>query len=241
MNTICMIQARMSSTRLPGKVFLPLLDRPVLDWAVSRTRAAETIDSVVVATTTNPADDAIVEHCDAGAMTVFRGPEDDVLSRYEGAADEYGADVVVRVTSDCPFIDPALVDRVVMALRSQGADYASNILAPRTYPRGLDVEAFTADALRVAAAEATRAGWREHVTPFFYRQPDRFALVGIWGEEDHSEHRWTLDTPADLQLLRLIAVELGRSDFAWEEALEAAEAHPEWRAINRDVVQKTID
>lgn len=241
MKTVCVIQARMSSTRLPGKVLLPLLDRPVLDWVVRRTRAAETLDDVVVATTTNAADDPIAEYCEAEAVPVFRGSEEDVLSRYMGAADKHGADAVVRVTSDCPFIDARLVDRVVGALREEGADYASNILEPRTYPRGLDVEAFTADALRTAAAEATRAGWREHVTPFFYRQPERFDLVGVWGEEDHSEHRWTLDTPDDLRLLRLLAEELGRWDFGWRQALEAAQAHPEWSAINRDVAQNTVD
>lgn len=241
MSIVAVVQARMSSTRLPGKVLKDLGGAPILDWVVERLRRARSLDGIVIATTTNPADDPIVERARSLGVDVFRGSEEDVLDRYWEAVERTDAQAVVRVTSDCPFVDPALVDRVVEVLREQDVDYASNILDPRTFPRGLDVEAFTREVLDEAAREATRPSWREHVTPFFYRQPDRFGLAGVWHEADCSDERWTVDTPEDLRLLRKMAERVQGRDFGWEEALDVVERHPELRSINRRICQKPVE
>ena len=240
MTTVAIIQARTGSTRLPGKVLLPLLGAPVLTHVVRRGQRATRVDAVVVATTTAPGDDPIVELGRANGWLVTRGSEDDLLSRYLEAARAHGADRVVRITSDCPLIDPALIDDVIAALKTSGADYASNSLEPRTYPRGLDPEAMTMAALETAGREDHDPASREHATPYLYRHPERFRLHAVHGAEDRSGHRWTLDTPEDYELTRRLYDALGRDDFGWLDALAIAEAHPEWSALNRHVRQKAV-
>jgi spore coat polysaccharide biosynthesis protein SpsF len=238
--TVAIIQARTGSTRLPGKVLLPLLGEPVLLHVVRRVARARSLDAVVVATTTMPDDDAIVDLGHESGWLVERGSETDLLGRYLQAAHAHDADRVVRITSDCPLVDPDVIDEVVGALGSSGADYASNTLEPRTYPRGLDVEAMTLAALEVAGLEDANPASREHATPFLYRHPERFRLSGVRLPTDLSAHRWTLDTPEDLELIRRIYGAIGHDRFAWREALATVEAHPEWAAINRDVPQKAV-
>ncbi len=222
--TVAIIQARTGSSRLPGKVLLPLLGEPLLSLVVSRVRRATTLDAVVVATTTLPADDAIVELGKRSGWLVERGSEVDLLDRYLAAARAHGAERVVRITSDCPLIDPVLIDEVVTALDASGADYASNALEPRSYPRGLDVEAVTMAALEAAGSGDRDPASREHATPFIYRHPERFRL----------------DTPADYELVRRIVDALGRDDFGWRDALAVVDAHPDWSMLNRHVVQKRV-
>ena len=238
MSTVAIIQARMGSTRLPGKVLLPLLNEPVLVHDVRRVGRATSLDEVVVATTVEPQDDPIEALARANAWPVVRGSEADLLERYLLAARRFGASRVVRVTSDCPLIDPGLIDRVVWALDAAGADYASITLPPRSWPRGLDVEAFTREALEAAGADDNDPASREHATPYIYRHPERFGLVAVPSARDLSAHRWTLDTPEDYALISRIYDALGSDTFGWEDALMLVEANPEWSALNRDVRQK---
>jgi spore coat polysaccharide biosynthesis protein SpsF len=238
--TVAIIQARTGSSRLPGKVLMPLLGIPILTHIVERTRRAHLVDEVVVATTGLPSDDAIESLARTSGWALVRGSETDLLDRYLAAARAHAAEIVVRITSDCPLIDPELIDDVVRALTETAADYASNSLEPRTYPRGLDVEAMTRETLERAAIEDTNQARREHATPYIYRHPERFRLRGIANPVDLSDHRWTVDTPEDFALVRRIYDALGRDDFGWREALAVVEAHPEWSDINRHVRQKTV-
>jgi spore coat polysaccharide biosynthesis protein SpsF len=234
---VAIVQARMGSSRLPGKVLLNLGSRPVLDWVVTRLERASTVGAVVVATSRKPADDAIEAICRQRGWALFRGSEEDVLDRYYEASLSYPCDVVVRVTADCPLVDPGIVDEVVRAVwRSPAADYASNVIDPRTFPRGLDVEAFTPDAL-AAAWRQDRSGWREHVTPFLYRNPDRFRLRRVAHPEDLSRYRWTLDTPADLAALRALIAQVPEPHAPWTAYVVAAERLPHLAEKNRHVSQ----
>lgn len=225
--TIALVQARMGSSRLPGKVLRLLAGRPMIDWVLTRAARAKSLDRVVLATSDHPRDDALVAHVRGLGFAVERGSETDVLARFAGAAQAQGAGVVVRITADCPLIDPGLIDAVV-ALRAQsGADYASNT-DPASFPDGLDVEVFTAAALARAAAGASAAFDREHVTPFLRRDPFRRAV--LCHDTDLSGLRWTVDEAADLavvdQLARALIEATGRDDFSWLEALALWQDHP---------------
>jgi spore coat polysaccharide biosynthesis protein SpsF len=238
--TVAIIQARMGSTRLPGKVLLPLLGRPILSRVVERTARAGLVDEVVVATTVDARDDAIVDLAAREGWAVERGSPADVLDRYAQAARAHEADVIVRITSDCPLIDPTLIDRTIEAFVDGDADYASNSLEPRTFPRGLDVEVVARDALERAWREDDDLSLREHVTPYVYRHPDRFRLVGVTCPDDLSGHRWCVDVPEDYELVGRIYDALGRDDFGWRDALAIVEAHPDWSELNSHVTQKRL-
>jgi spore coat polysaccharide biosynthesis protein SpsF len=238
--TVAIIQARTGSTRLPGKVLRPLLGEPLLAQVVRRVGRATSLDATVVATTAAPADDAIADLGAGEGWLVERGSEMDLLDRYLGAARAHAADRVVRITSDCPLIDPELIDQVVAALAADGSDYASNTLEPRTLPRGLDVEAMTMAALEEAGREDHDPASREHATPFLYRHPERFRLTRVSSPVDLSAHRWTVDTAEDYELVSRIYDALGRNDFSWHDALAVVEAHPDWGALNRHIEQKIV-
>jgi len=238
--TVAIVQARMGSTRLPGKVKLPLLGQPVLSRVMRRAGRARTLDEVVVATTTRPDDDAIVALAEREGWPVVRGSETDLLDRYLLAARTHDAEVVVRITSDCPLIDPDVIDATVDAFHAADVDYASNTLEPPTYPRGLDVEVVSRPALERAGREDADPAWREHATPFVYRHPELFRLLRVPADDDHSDLRWTLDTPEDYRLISRIYEALDRDDFGWREALALVEANPSWTALNDGVVQKTV-
>lgn len=242
MRTVAVIQARTGSTRLPGKVLLPLLGEPVLTHVVRRVARARRLDAVVIATTVEPADDAIEDLARASGWSLVRGSESDLVARYLLAARRHGAEIVVRVTSDCPLIDPDVVDGVVAALADTGADYASNTLPPRTYPRGLDAEAFTIAALERVDREDLDPASREHATPFLYRHPELFDLapVPLGGAEDYANLRWTLDTPEDYRLITAIYEALANDTFGWRDALAACQANPDWAGINGHVRQKHL-
>ena len=240
MKIVAIIQARMGSSRLPQKVLMDLGGATVLDRVLNRLERSRMIQELLVATTTEPADDAIVEHCERTGWKVFRGSEQDVLDRYYQAAKYMHADVVVRITSDCPVIDPEVTDATIRAFLDRGADYASNIRV-RTYPRGLDTEVMTVQALERAWRESTKPYQREHVTPYIYENPGEFKLHGIENDTDCSQHRWTVDTPEDLQLLQAIYRRFGgRDDFGWREVLELVESDPSLSDINRHIAQKAV-
>ncbi len=238
--TVAIIQARTGSTRLPGKVLLPLLGEPMLTRVVRRVARAVRLDEVVVATTTLPADDVIDALGRRQGWPVERGSELDLLDRYVMAARRHGAAVVVRVTSDCPIIDPAVIDRTIEAFGAQPCDYASTAIAPRTYPNGLDVEVASIGALERAWREDRDPAWREHATPYLYRHPELFRLLRVPAEDDQSAVRWSVDTAEDYELVRRIYEAIGRDDFTWREALAVVDAHPDWTDLNRHVVQKAV-
>lgn len=238
MKTVVIIQARLGSSRLPGKVLLDLAGEPMLAHAVARCRRARAIDEVVVATPAGPANQPLADLCASRGWPLFQGSEDDVLDRYHGAAVAAGADTVVRVTSDCPLIEPEVIDLIVEAFREKGVDYASNTIGPRTFPRGLDVEVMSFHALERAWREDANPAWREHVTPFIYRNPNQFTLHAVVNEIDLSHLRWTVDTPEDMALIQRIYSHFGHNRFSWREVLRLCEQHPEWLAINQEVQQK---
>jgi spore coat polysaccharide biosynthesis protein SpsF (cytidylyltransferase family) len=240
MKTLAIIQARMGSSRLPGKVLMDLGGETVLARVVRRLKRSREIDQIVVATTREATDDKIVEACASLQVTCFRGAEHDVLDRYYQAAHAHPADSVVRITSDCPLIDPELVDETIRVFRDEQADYASNVF-PRTYPRGLDAEVFTLAALDRAWREARESYQREHVTPYLYEHPQTFRMASVSGTVDYSHYRWTLDTPEDLKLLRTIYSHFdNRDDFHWQEVIHLMEREPDLAELNSRILQKSL-
>lgn len=238
---VVVVQARMGSTRLPGKVLLPVAGRPLLSYQLERLRRCRRVDRIVVATSVLPADDAIVTFCQQESTAVVRGPELDVLARFALAAKATGADTVVRVTADCPLLEPALVDQAIEAFAAGDCDYLSN-MRPPTWPYGMAVEVMTRRALDEAAAEARDPAEREHVTPFLYWRPERYRLRSITRAPDLSAQRWTVDTPEDFELVSRIlgALYAVRPDFTIDDVLALLARHPDWIEINRHVEQKTV-
>ncbi len=244
MKTVVIVQARMGSTRMPGKVMKFVLGKPLLQHQIERLGRSALADDIVVATTTGDADKPIVSLCRALSIRFFRGPEDDVLTRYFDAATTAKADNIVRVTSDCPLIDPRVVDRVIRYFMENQSrmDYVSNCLK-RTYPRGMDCEVFPMRVLREVNEVATSDSDREHVTPFIYRHPNRYQLGNVALEKDYSHYRWTVDTPEDFELVNLLmkAAHAVRADYTLQDCLDLMEKHPTWAQINAGVSQKTVN
>jgi spore coat polysaccharide biosynthesis protein SpsF len=233
------IQARTGSTRLPGKVLEDLGGRPVLEWVVRAAAAAAQIDTVIVATSTMAGDDVVADLAESLGVQVVRGSEDDVLSRYICALDAHPADAVVRLTADCPLLDPTLIDAVAGAWAAACAyDYVSTILV-RCLPRGLDVELATARALR--AVDRIAVGHdRVHVTSLLYAQPSAYRLLGLCVAPPANDLRVTLDTAEDLALLRALVAELPDAPPAWSEVVAVLRARPDLVAINSGVQQKPL-
>ena len=240
MKIVAIVQARMGSTRLPGKVLMDLAGQTVLECVVRRTQLSRLVREVRIATTTLKSDDPILNEGLRLGVPVSRGSEEDVLDRYWQASQECGATAIVRITSDCPLIDPEVIDQTIQVFHDRQADYACNC-RPRTYPRGLDAEVFTADALGQAWEHAQKPHEREHVTPYFYENPGLFRLASLKGKTDYSQFRWTLDTPEDLMLLRAIYARFpGRTNFSWREAIELVKSEPALSSINQHVRQKQL-
>jgi spore coat polysaccharide biosynthesis protein SpsF len=228
MKVVCVVQARMGSTRLPGKVLLDISGRPMLDRVIERLSFARTLDAVMIATTTLERDDVVAARAAAIGTPVFRGDEADVLGRYVGAAQASEADLVVRVTSDCPLVDPEVLDLVVTALRESAprAAFAANVIE-RTYPRGMDVEAVWRDDLLRLNQMATSPFDREHVFPYVYGHPGEFPSVSVADAVDRSSMRWTVDTPEDLEFVRRVWQVMGNDRFGWRDVLAATEKIPQ--------------
>jgi len=239
MRTVAIIQTRMGSTRLPGKVAMDICGKPMLAHVVERARCIPEVDEVVVATSTSKGDDTVESICRSLSVPVFRGSEDDVLDRYLCAAREHKADVVVRITSDCPLLDPKISSLVVRGFLLEKPDYASNTLV-RTYPRGLDTEVLPLKLLEVADGAAVSKEDREHVTRFVWRQPERFHLLSIKSEHDQSHHRWTVDTLEDLDLVRLILSQQRGALLCMADILTLFGENPDWFEINAQIRQKLL-
>ncbi|NWF64345.1 MAG: glycosyltransferase family protein [Chloroflexi bacterium] len=269
-NVVAIIQVRMSSSRLPGKILANIGGQPMLSRVYVRTARAKTLDEVIFATTTDASDDPVAEYCDFSGIPFTRGSLYDVLDRYYQAAKEAKADVVVRITADCPVIDPELIDNVVSALLEDEYDFVCNRLPPpwtRTYPIGLDVEACTFKALKKAWKEAKEPQHREHAMPYFYegvqfeskiksRKSDfgpltfdleqgissrGFRVVLLHNPTDFGDYRWTVDTPEDLEFMREVYSRFdGRDDFTWKEVLDLVHDNPELMKINAGVQHKTL-
>ena len=238
-NVVAIIQARTGSTRLPGKVFADIKGRPMLWHVAHRVRAAHALDEIIVATTTEPADNLIAEFCREYSLNCFRGSEKDVLDRYYQAAREYRADAVVRITSDCPLIDPEIIDKTVQSFLEKSCDYASNSIVC-SFPRGLDVEVMSFGALEVAWREAMRSYQRAHVTPYLYENPGRFKILSITAGADYSAHRWTVDTPEDLEFVGAVYSRFEDEIFLFKDVLKLLDREPDLAEINRSVAQKAL-
>ena len=235
---IVVCQARTGSTRLPRKVMLPLAGKPLLLRFLERVRAAKLPTEVVMATTTDPTDDLLVDVCISNGIPVSRGSVHDLLSRHVSCAQEYHADVVVKIPSDCPLIDPRVIDQVIQVYldHQDSVDFVSN-LHPATWPDGNDVEVMSMDVLEHAARAASKPHEREHTTPWMWdANPDVRCLNVTWsgGRDLSMTHRWTIDYPEDYMLIRTVFDHLYPENprFTTDDILEYLRLHPEVRALN---------
>ena len=256
---VAIIQGRMSSSRLPGKILADIAGQPMLQRVFIRTSRSATVTETIFATTTDPSDDPVAEYCNFSGIPLTRGSLFDVLDRYYQAAQGAKADVVVRITADCPVMDPALVDDVVSTLLDDEYDFVANRLPPpfhRTYPIGLDVEACTFEVLGKAWQESRETFHREHVMPYFYEgvelsaisrqlsegiSPRGFRIALLNHTTDFGDYRWTVDTPEDLEFMRQLYSRFdGRDDFSWKEVLDLVHKEPKLMEINAGVQHKTL-
>lgn len=239
MRTLGIVQARMGSSRLPGKVLRRLGDRSVLARVVHAARVSGALDELVVATTTEAADDAVVAECDAIGVPVHRGPVDDVLTRFLQVLRRHPADAVLRFTADCPLLDPEIVAVAAGVFAAvPDLDYLSTSIT-RTLPRGLDVEVFRPAALLAADALAT-AHHRVHVTSYLYSHPERFRVLGLTLQPDRSHLRLTLDTEEDWRLMEAIVAQAGEAPLPLRTLAEWLAQRPELTALNAHVRQKAL-
>lgn len=244
MTRICAtIEARMGSTRLPGKVLLDAEGRPMLERMVERTRRVSSLDGIVIATTTAAADDPIAALAERLGIGLFRGSEDDVMGRVLGAAESHKADVVVELTGDCPVIDPAIIEKVIAVYQASRVDYCSNILT-RSYPIGMDTQVFATAVLRDAYSRTTNSLDREHVSLFIYRHPEIYSLHNVEAEPGHChpDLRLTLDTAEDLELLRAVFAGLlpDNPAFSLTDVLRFLERRPDLARLNAHVQHRWV-
>ena len=243
--TVAIIQARMGSTRLPGKVVLDIGGKSMLDHVVHRVRRCREVDSIVVATSTLAKDQAIVEECNKLKVSVYRGSEEDVLFRYYQAAEHYEAKIVVRFCSDSPLIDPNVSDGAIRLLKDNLDTLdVCTIIAEKTYPLGLHTEALTFETLEKAHLMARKDFERSHVTPYIYENSHLFRIKNIACTPNYSHHRWTVDTQEDIDFARAIYKRMKESgkidDFSWKDVLEIVEKEPQLSEINASIIPKPL-
>lgn len=243
MNVVGIVQARTGSTRLPGKIFLKLCDKPMLWHVIDRLRQSRRITKIVVATTTLDNDSHVEDFCRENKCDVYRGSESDVLDRYYKSASAFNANIVVRITSDCPLIDPRVVDRVIgdFADNARSSCGSCNVIR-RTFPRGLDAEVFGFESIRKAWEKAKKLDEREHVTKYIYDHPDLFHVRNVEHTSDLSSLRWTVDERDDFVFVENIYRRLYAEGklFHMEDVLNVLDKEPQLSAINRQVKQKVI-
>lgn len=236
MKVVAVVQARMGSTRLPNKVMKPIMGKPMIELLLSRLKEANELDEIVLATSEDPRNQPLIDHVVSLGYRCWQGSENDVLDRYLKVARAAGADVVVRITGDCPLTDPTVVDEAIRRFKLSGADYCSNTNPP-TYPDGLDVEVCTLAALERAAAESFRPYDREHVTPYL-KDPARFRQAQLVAEEDHSSSRWTVDEVADLSVVEAVFAHFAPDvNFKWTSVLELERSQPHLFAANKSLIR----
>lgn len=244
MKTGIIVQTRMGSSRLPGKVMKKIQGKSVIEHVVERLKQCKEIDDIIIATTVQVQDDIISKQADCLNVKCFRGSEEDVLERYYLAAKENQLDVIVRVTSDCPLIDPIVLDKIVDFFKNNQQYHiisnASSDLSNRTFPRGLDVEVFSFNTLEKAYQNAAEAYQREHVTPYIYENST--STYYYKNDIDYSMYRWTLDTKEDLELIEQVYQRLykGKHDFYLQEIVNIFNQWPELKKINQHVEQKKM-
>lgn len=223
----------MSSSRLPGKVLMPILGEPMLFRHIERLNRSREIDQIVVATSTDASDDALVQACVQRGVAWYRGSLDDVLQRFAQAAEPYAPEIVVRLTGDCPLADPVVIDEVIRFFRAGKYDYASNCMPP-TFPDGLDVEVVRYSCLQESEREARLPSHREHVTPFLRAHPERFRIGNYASADDRSELRWTVDEPEDFEFVRRVYEEIypTKPNFTTRDILDLLERQPELQTLN---------
>lgn len=240
---VVITQARMTSTRLPGKIYKHVLGKPLLAYHIERLQQVKQASHVVVATTMNQMDNPVADLAYRLKVGCFRGSEEDVLNRFQKAADDFKADVVVRVTSDCPLIDPRIIDDLISFYINSDPpfDYASNVMV-RSYPRGMDAEIFSRSALEIAAKEAQAPHEREHVTPFLYNNSQRFRLGSLLAPEDMSAYRLTVDTAEDFELIRRILESLipKKNRFGLADIIALLRENPSWALLNQKREQQHL-
>jgi spore coat polysaccharide biosynthesis protein SpsF (cytidylyltransferase family) len=236
---VAIVQARMGSTRLPGKVLRALAGKPMVLHVAARARRIPGVEAVVVAIPNGAEDAPLREALEEAGVRVVAGPAEDVLRRYAIAARAADADAIVRITADCPLLSPAVAGRVVATFLEGGVDYASNTLE-RSWPRGMDTEMLSREALETLDATATEPYEREHVTPGAWLHPERFRLASVREDDDLSDLRLTVDTDEDFRLVEAIFEALGREDVELDEVLELLARRPDLAAINAGVAQKGL-
>ena len=241
MNKVAIVQARMGSTRLPGKVLKKIKDRFVLDYVIDRLRMCKKIDHIVLATTINKKDDKLQQYAINKKLEYYRGSEEDVLARYFNAAKKHQADIIIRVTSDCPLIDPEIVDKVIQIHIEKKADYTANTII-RSYPRGLDVEVFNFKTLESCFKNAKKIYQREHVTPYVRANPDKFNIENLEANFylKRPDIRITLDTKEDLKLISKIINFFNDINFKTNDVIDFLDQNPELLKINKNIKQKDI-
>lgn len=242
MKVAAIIQARCGSTRFPNKVFADICGNPLIWHVVHRLKFAETVDQIVLATTTNPLDDKLFDWGVNHGITVFRGSEDNVLNRYHEAARFVNADIIIRITADDPFKEPIIIDNAVRKLIEEQADFVCNNCPP-SYPEGLDVEVFTKRALGIAERESLNFFEREHVTQYFYHNPLAFKILNISNVENISYLRWTIDTEVDFLMVQEVYSRLYDGDasiFHMDDILRLLSEHPEISKMNVDVTRSEM-
>ena len=240
MSAVGIIQARMSSSRLPGKVLMPIKGQPMLYYVCRRSSWAKSLNQIVVATSSDKSDKPIVNFCKENAMDCYMGELEDVLARYYNVAKKNRAKIIVRITADCPLIDGFLIEKALHVFKHVKADYLSNTLE-RTYPRGFDFEIFTFEALSAAFFNARKAEEREHVTPYIWQNKSAlFRLKNFRRKNDKSRYRITVDTLSDFLLVKLL-IEKYRADLKRSnQIIRILELHPELSEINKNIKQKEI-
>lgn len=241
--TVATIEARMTSSRLPGKVLAEAVGKPMLELMIERLRHVPELDEIVIATTSNASDDPVEALAKRLGVGVWRGSEDDVLARVLDAAQAHKADVIVELTGDCPLIDSAIVSRTINEYRRAGVDYASNGLE-QTYPVGMDTQVFATKILAEAAARTSNPADREHVSLYIYRHPETYSLLNVAApkHEARPDLRLTLDTPEDLALIRAVfeALYSKQRNFALTDIIAFLDANPEIAALNAKVMQRHV-
>ena len=243
MKILAIIQARMGSTRLPGKIMKEVNGKPLLLYQLERVKKSKLIDKIVIATTTTKKDDLIINFCEQYNVDCYRGSEEDVLARYYEASQQFGGEVIVRLTSDCPIIDPSIIDKTIKYYIDNLPyyDYVSNTIE-RTYPRGMDVEVFSIKALRKAFLESKLKADREHGTAYMYSKAYKLNIGSVSNNLDLSKHRWTVDTIEDFKLIETILHNLNIENrmFKMEDVINLLDNNPDWFKLNAHIEQKKI-